>query len=492
MASSRSSPPAEPGAAGPASPAPPARPGRRATPAAPGSDPVTAAVRAGARRSPPVGRTRPAGRRASPWRCRAAAIRWCCSMRSPGLRAELPVTVSAVHVHHGLSPNADGWAAFCAAECDQRGVALALRRVQVQRAPGDSLEAIARADTLFRARDRRRRCRRARPPCRRSGGNAAAAIAARRRAARSRRDAGRARSRRPAAHPAAARAAARRSSRPTRGSTTSPGSTTNPMPTRACAAISCATRSPRGSPPRSPAIRRRSCAPPPTTPRPRDLLDELAALDADAALPPAPAMRRSRRSTARRWRRWRSARRRARAISCAGFCAATGCRRRRPRVSRRCCDQLVHAAPDARVRVAHAGVELGIFRGRIVVHASAVRAVRRRLVGRAGTRAAARRSRIRSGRAARASRRACWRRRRSPCAGAKAASACASRSTGRAAPSGGCSMTRASRRGSAHRSRSSGAARRWRRFPGSASTPPCAQPPNDPGIVLHWHPRHAR
>jgi tRNA(Ile)-lysidine synthase len=31
--------------------------------------------------------------------------------------------------------------------------------------------------------------------------------------------------------------------------------------------------------------------------------------------------------------------------------------------------QFVHAAPDARVRVAHAGVELGIFRGRIVVHA---------------------------------------------------------------------------------------------------------------------------
>jgi tRNA(Ile)-lysidine synthase len=35
-------------------------------------------------------------------------------------------------------------------------------------------------------------------------------------------------------------------------------------------------------------------------------------------------------------------------------------------------DQLVRAAPDARVRLAHAGAELGIHRGRIVVHAPAV------------------------------------------------------------------------------------------------------------------------
>ena len=57
-----------------------------------------------------------------------------------------PVTVSAVHVHHGLSPNADVWAAFCAAECEKRGVALVIRRVQVERAPGESLEAIARTE----------------------------------------------------------------------------------------------------------------------------------------------------------------------------------------------------------------------------------------------------------------------------------------------------------------------------------------------------------
>jgi tRNA(Ile)-lysidine synthase len=61
------------------------------------------------------------------------------------LRGELPITVSAVHVHHGLSPNADAWAQFCAAECARRGVALTVKRVVVARAPGASLEATARS-----------------------------------------------------------------------------------------------------------------------------------------------------------------------------------------------------------------------------------------------------------------------------------------------------------------------------------------------------------
>jgi tRNA(Ile)-lysidine synthase len=58
---------------------------------------------------------------------------------------EFPIRVSALHVHHGLSPHADAWASFCAAECDKRGIALAVRRVRVDRAPGESLEAQARA-----------------------------------------------------------------------------------------------------------------------------------------------------------------------------------------------------------------------------------------------------------------------------------------------------------------------------------------------------------
>ena len=61
------------------------------------------------------------------------------------LSRELPLRVAAVHVHHGLSPHADAWAAFCAAECDRRGLALAVHRVRVDRAPGESLEAKARA-----------------------------------------------------------------------------------------------------------------------------------------------------------------------------------------------------------------------------------------------------------------------------------------------------------------------------------------------------------
>jgi len=51
--------------------------------------------------------------------------------------------VSAIHVHHGLSPNADAWAAFCRALCKRWGVPLTVRRVKVAR-NGKGLEAAAR------------------------------------------------------------------------------------------------------------------------------------------------------------------------------------------------------------------------------------------------------------------------------------------------------------------------------------------------------------
>jgi tRNA(Ile)-lysidine synthase len=51
--------------------------------------------------------------------------------------------VSAVHVHHGLSPNADAWAAFCRKLCRQWRVPLAVRKVKVRRS-GKGLEAAAR------------------------------------------------------------------------------------------------------------------------------------------------------------------------------------------------------------------------------------------------------------------------------------------------------------------------------------------------------------
>ncbi len=52
-------------------------------------------------------------------------------------------TLSAVHVHHGLSANADDWARFCRSLCRGWGVPLVVRRVQVRR-QGKGLEAAAR------------------------------------------------------------------------------------------------------------------------------------------------------------------------------------------------------------------------------------------------------------------------------------------------------------------------------------------------------------
>jgi tRNA(Ile)-lysidine synthase len=52
--------------------------------------------------------------------------------------------IRAVHVHHGLSPNADRWAGFCERFCAARGVALRVERVKVARHSGLGLEAAAR------------------------------------------------------------------------------------------------------------------------------------------------------------------------------------------------------------------------------------------------------------------------------------------------------------------------------------------------------------
>lgn len=51
--------------------------------------------------------------------------------------------VRAVHVHHGLSPNADAWARSCRTLCRRLDVPLTVRRVRVQ-ARGKGLEAAAR------------------------------------------------------------------------------------------------------------------------------------------------------------------------------------------------------------------------------------------------------------------------------------------------------------------------------------------------------------
>lgn len=56
--------------------------------------------------------------------------------RQPGLK------VRAVHIHHGLSPNADEWVAFCCELCRRLGIELIVRRVKF--ASGRNLEANAR------------------------------------------------------------------------------------------------------------------------------------------------------------------------------------------------------------------------------------------------------------------------------------------------------------------------------------------------------------
>lgn len=64
------------------------------------------------------------------------------SRLAPSLHS--PFSLSAVHVHHGISPNADGWADFCAELCQQCGVPLDVVRVDVPRDSGEGLEAAAR------------------------------------------------------------------------------------------------------------------------------------------------------------------------------------------------------------------------------------------------------------------------------------------------------------------------------------------------------------
>lgn len=53
--------------------------------------------------------------------------------------------LTAIHVHHGLSPNADAWAQFCREYCARLEVPLTVCRVNVDRSTGLGLEAAARA-----------------------------------------------------------------------------------------------------------------------------------------------------------------------------------------------------------------------------------------------------------------------------------------------------------------------------------------------------------
>ena len=61
------------------------------------------------------------------------------------LKSALHLDLTAIHVHHGLSANADAWAAFCLEVCDTRSIALTTKRVVVDKSSPSGLEGAARA-----------------------------------------------------------------------------------------------------------------------------------------------------------------------------------------------------------------------------------------------------------------------------------------------------------------------------------------------------------
>jgi tRNA(Ile)-lysidine synthase len=54
------------------------------------------------------------------------------------------LAITAIHIHHGLSTHADSWAQFCVERCSDLGIACVVRRVDVARQARASLEALAR------------------------------------------------------------------------------------------------------------------------------------------------------------------------------------------------------------------------------------------------------------------------------------------------------------------------------------------------------------
>ncbi|MES9991053.1 MAG: tRNA lysidine(34) synthetase TilS [Candidatus Thiodiazotropha sp.] len=60
------------------------------------------------------------------------------------LRPQLPYELRAIHIHHGLQPDADDWQAHCEQLCREYGVALQTVQLNLTVNSGDSLEAVAR------------------------------------------------------------------------------------------------------------------------------------------------------------------------------------------------------------------------------------------------------------------------------------------------------------------------------------------------------------
>ena len=60
------------------------------------------------------------------------------------LIVQLGFTLSAVHVNHGISPNANKWEKFCLDLCSAHGIPIKIAKLKVSRLSGTSLEAVAR------------------------------------------------------------------------------------------------------------------------------------------------------------------------------------------------------------------------------------------------------------------------------------------------------------------------------------------------------------
>jgi len=56
----------------------------------------------------------------------------------------IPYKLSAHHVHHGLSPNADAWANFCVDYCKQLNIPLSVSKVKISKNSGLGIESAAR------------------------------------------------------------------------------------------------------------------------------------------------------------------------------------------------------------------------------------------------------------------------------------------------------------------------------------------------------------
>ena len=61
------------------------------------------------------------------------------------LRQQHGFSLRAVHVHHGLSPNADDWAEFCLDYCNRLSIPIRIAHVRVKKG-NSGIEAAARAE----------------------------------------------------------------------------------------------------------------------------------------------------------------------------------------------------------------------------------------------------------------------------------------------------------------------------------------------------------